>query len=81
MKLEIDTTRKTVTILEETFILEVLDFLRTLAQDDYKIVSKHTISIEKEITSIPVNPYVPCPNVPWPEPKYPSYLTNPFYTT
>lgn len=73
MKLEIDTTRKTITILEETSILEVMNFLKSLELEDYKIVSKQTISIEKEITPAPVNPYIPYPNVPWIEPKYPSY--------
>lgn len=73
MKLEIDTTRKTVTILEEASILEVLNFLKFLEKEDYKIVSKHTISIKKETTPVPVNPYIPYPNVPWIEPIYPSY--------
>lgn len=73
MKFEIDTTRKTITILEETSILEVMNFLKSLELEDYKIVSKQTISIEKEITPAPVNPYIPQPSTPWLIPQYPPY--------
>lgn len=85
MKLEIDTTRKAITILEETSVLEVMNFLKSLELEDYKIVSKHTTSsVEKEKGV----QYIPYPNTPWLEPKYPSYpvwiydpYSQPTYTT
>ncbi len=40
MKLEIDTTKKTICILEETSILEVMNFLKSLESEDYKIICK-----------------------------------------
>lgn len=61
MKLEIDTTKKTICILEETSILEVLNFLKSLESEDYKIISKE---VKKEYNPIqylgpPVPPYDP----------------------
>ena len=73
MKLEIDTTKKTICILEETSILEVLNFLKSLESEDYKIISKHTVSIvEKENIkrgSLPIYPT-------YPPVEYPPY--NPY---
>lgn len=76
MRLEIDTTRKTITILEETPLSQILEFLQNFNTEDYKIASKYK---EKEIQ------YVPYPNTLWIEPKYPVWIydpnSQPFYTT
>lgn len=65
MKLEIDTTRKTITILEETPLSQILEFLQNFNVEDYKLISKE---IKKEFNPIqylsppvgfydPYNPY------------------------
>jgi len=71
MKLEIDTTKKTITILEETSVLEVLNFFKSLEAEDYKIISKkfnepliplipqRTEYILPETSFPPYNPYNP----------------------
>jgi len=72
MKLEIDTTRKTITILEETSILEVINFLKALEEEDYKIVSKHTNP--KEQDAFKYVPLFPQP-FPWYDPNNPFTVT------
>lgn len=67
MKLEINTTKKTITILEETPLLEVLAFIQQFNTDGYKIVSKEsndkiqviqlTRVIPNEYNYDPYNPY------------------------
>lgn len=66
MKLEIDTVNKTIVIEEATSILEVLNFLKSLEQEDYKIVSK--LKEERNpIRYIPITPPVEIPYNPyWP---------------
>lgn len=68
MKLEIDTTKKTICILEETSIFEVLNFLKSLESEDYKIISKNFNKplipqrieyILPETSFPPYNPYNP----------------------
>lgn len=64
MKLEIDTTKKTICILEETSILEVMNFLKSLESENYKIVSKKSNEplikyIYPETELPPYNPYNP----------------------
>jgi len=75
MKLEIDTTRKTITILEETSILEVINFLKALEEEDYTIVSKHTTSLlEREQDTFKYVPLFPQP-FPWYDPNNPFTVT------
>ncbi len=68
MKLEIDTTKKTITILEETSVLEVMNFFKSLEAEDYKIISKKFNEplipqrieyILPETSFPPYNPYNP----------------------
>lgn len=72
MKLEIDTTRKTITILEETSIMEVMNFLKSIGEEDYKIVSKHTNP--KEQDAFKYVPLFPQP-FPWYDPNNPFTVT------
>lgn len=76
MKLEIDTTRKTITILEETSILEVMNFLKSLELEDYKIVSKHTTSlVERDQDTFKYVPMFPKPSLPMYDPYNPNKVT------
>lgn len=63
MKLEIDTTKKTICILEETSIFEVLNFLKSLESEDYKIISKEVKEERNPIRYIPMTPTTP--ELPW----------------
>lgn len=68
MKLEISTTDKTITILDDTSILELLNFLKEKELDDYKIKSTQHVSdrlVERRIEYVPV-PYQPYS--PWQQP-------------
>jgi len=72
MKLEIDTTKKTITILEETSVMEVLNFLKSLEAEDYKIVSKELKEERNPIRYIPMTPTTPTtPELPWYNPYNP----------
>jgi hypothetical protein len=75
MKLEIDTNKKTICILEETSVLEVLNFLKSLESEDYKIVSKQTEIERNPIRYIPITPANPN-DTGW---KYDPY--NPYQVT
>ena len=72
MKLEIDTTRKTITILEETSIMEVMNFLKSIGEEDYTIVSKHTNPKEQDAFKyVPLFPQL----FPWYDPNNPFTVT------
>ena len=73
MKLEVDTTKKTITILEETTVLEVLNFLKSLEAEDYKIVSKELKEERNPIRYIPITPTTP--ELPWYDPYNPYRVT------
>lgn len=76
MKLEIDTNKKTICILEETSVLEVMNFLKSLELEDYKIVSKHTTSlVEREQDTFKYVPVFPQPSLPWYDPYNPYKVT------
>lgn len=65
MKLEIDTTKKTICILEEAPLSQILEFLQNFDTENYKLISKHTSEIvEKGLR------YIPYPS-PWVEPINP----------
>lgn len=66
MKLEINTTEKSITILDDTSILELINFLREKELEEYKIksISKYEI-VDKYIEYIPTNiqPYLNSPYI------------------
>ena len=76
MKLEIDTTRKTITILEETPLSQILEFFQNFNVEDYKLISKHTTSfVEREQDTVKYVPMFPQPSLPWYDPYIP-YKVN-----
>lgn len=84
MKLEINTTEKSITILDDTSILELINFLKEKELEEYKIksVSKFDI-IDRIVERRPE--YVPIPQsptLPWYQPIW-VYDPNsqPFYIT
>jgi len=84
MKLEINTTDKSITILDDTSILELINFLKEKELEEYKIksVSKFNLTdklIERRTEYVPVPQ---SPTLPWYQPIW-VYDPNsqPFYTT
>lgn len=78
MKLEIDTTRKTITILEETPLSQILEFLQNFNVEDYKLISKHTTSlVEKKSEFVQLLPVYPI----YPIIEYPPYNPNLYQIT
>ena len=65
MKLEINTTDKTITILDDTSILELINFLREKELDSYKIKSVTKFEIVDEQIE-----YIPTPIQPYWNPPY-----------
>ena len=64
MKLEIDTTKKTICILEEAPLSQILEFLQNFDTENYKLISNHTTSLVEKKT---------LQNIPYIRPNYPIY--------
>ncbi len=69
MKLEINTTDKTITILDDIPVLELITFLKEKELDSYSIKSVTKIGqdklVEKHIEYVPIHPITPwIPNQP-----------------
>lgn len=76
MKLEIDTTRKTITILKETPLSQILEFFQNFNVEDYKLISKQTtFLVEREQDTFKYVPMFPEPRLPWYDPYNPFKVT------
>lgn len=80
MKLEIDTTKKTICILEEAPLSQILEFLQNFDTENYKLIGNHTASLVEKKTLQNI-PYIR-PNYPiYPIQEYPPYNPNLFTVT
>lgn len=80
MKLEINTTEKSITILDDTSILELINFLKEKELEEYKIKSVTKYDIIDRIIEKKTG-YVPQPYTPWIQPIWKYDPHNPYQIT